>query len=82
MNKFGKSRELEPFILEHMKTYDFLFKLPINKKYLTEDGIRSINEKFQKAIDVLVDELLKEHEIPYYNYSSLEESIKIILGEK
>lgn len=79
VNKFGRDEKLEPFILDHMKTYFHLFKVPINKKYLISDGKRSIEEAFQKQIDEVVDNLLVTFQIPFQNYTCLNNAIKIVL---
>ena len=82
VNKFGRAKELEPFILDHMQTYNYLFKVPINKKYLIKGGVRSLDETFQKEIDNEVDKLLSKFHIPFHNYTCLDNVIKIILEEE
>lgn len=47
--KFAES--LLPFILEHMKTYDFIFYLPIKEGYLKSDNKRSSDAQYQSEID-------------------------------
>jgi nicotinamide riboside kinase len=79
VKKFGRDEKIEPFILDHMKTYFHLFKVPINKKYLTYDGKRSIDETFQKEIDGVVNDLLIKFEIPFQNYTCLNYAIEKIL---
>lgn len=54
--KFAKS--LLPFILEHMKTYDYIFYLPIRKGYLKGDSIRSSNERYQRDIDMILRHII------------------------
>ncbi|MEK6913835.1 MAG: AAA family ATPase [Nanoarchaeota archaeon] len=81
VRKFGRSKALEPFILEHMKSYGYLFKIPINEKYLINDGARAVNKEFQKEMDILIDELLKIFDIPFIDYVDLETTIKTILKD-
>jgi hypothetical protein len=47
--KFAKS--FLPFAIEHMKTYDYIFYLPIKGKYLKGDSKRSANKQYQIEID-------------------------------
>ena len=47
--KFAKS--FLPFAIEHMKTYDYIFYLPIKGKYLKSDSKRSANKQYQIEID-------------------------------
>ena len=48
--KFAKS--LLPFVIEHMKTFDYIFYLPIKDKYFKGDSKRSSNKQYQLDIDV------------------------------
>ncbi len=82
VRRFGEIKKLEPFILEHMKSYDYLFKVPIRKNYLKNDGFRSIDKKFQKDIDKTVDELLMKFDISFYNYSNLKNTLETITNKK
>lgn len=79
VNKFGRDKTLEPFISEHMGTYDFLFRVPINEAYLTEDGKRSIKKSFQTEIDGEIDELLKIFGVQFYEYLGFKDTIEKIL---
>lgn len=78
VHKFGRDKTIEPFILEHMKTYSNLFKVPINEKYRVSDGTRSIKRDFQKSIDEKVNELLDLFNIPFENYVGLGKVINSI----
>lgn len=83
LNKFGRDDSLEPMIMDHMKTYAHLFKVPINPEYLTSSKkVRSLDPVFQREIDELLDRELKERGIHFHNYVSLEETLKIILGDE
>jgi nicotinamide riboside kinase len=82
VRKFGRSEEMEPFILNHMKSYGYLFKVPIREEYLTKDGIRSIDKKFQKEIDENVDELLLRFKVNFNNYTTFDEAMEVITKRK
>ncbi|MFH1649856.1 MAG: ATP-binding protein [Candidatus Woesearchaeota archaeon] len=57
-HKFGKQNLFHQIGPSWMQTYDYLFKVPITKMPY-EDGIRSTDPEFQKAIDKRIDELIK-----------------------
>lgn len=76
----GKSDKVDELVMEHVWTYDHLFKVPINPTYLKGDDIRSTGAEFQKGVDHLLDSELKKRGIPFHNYKSLKETLKIILG--
>jgi nicotinamide riboside kinase len=59
----GRRRWLEPLLNRWMKTYDLLFKVPIQGK-ASADGVRDTDEFFIRSIDSLVDELLEERGLP------------------
>ena len=71
VRKFGRSAILEPLIREHMKTYDKIIKVPIKKEFLQKDKFRSINQEFQKEIDILTNKLLKNFKIEYEEYKDI-----------
>jgi len=79
-SKFGKIPDLEAFVKEKAKTYEFLIRVPINQKFLINDGLRSINPSFQKNIDASFDVMLQELEltnvITYENNKQVMELIK------
>ncbi len=54
---------IEPFVLHHSKSYNFLFKTPVSPFGLIDDGIRSVDRKWQKEIDEQIKQYLKEKEI-------------------
>ena len=74
----GDNHSLEQTIKEEIKGYDFLFKIPINKKYLIEDGIRSVDPRFQKEIDERCDYFLKRFSIKSYTTNNLNEMVQLI----
>lgn len=82
IRKFGRSATLEPIVLEHIQTYNHLFKVSINLNYLKAEGVRSLDKKFQEEIDYLFDENLDEFNIPYHKYKSLKNTLDIILNKK
>ena len=60
---------LDELVSHWMKTYDYLFKVPITFE-LEKDGTRDIDLKFQREIDGLVDRLLQEKHLVYYQLPS------------
>lgn len=67
VNKFGRNKAIEGLVLQHLKTYGYLVKVPIREGFLKADKIRSIDENFQKKIDSLIDKFLKSFKIKYLN---------------
>lgn len=55
--KFAKS--LLPLIVEHMKTYDYIFYLPIKEKYFKKDSVRIVDKQYQKDIDIRMLQTMK-----------------------
>lgn len=53
------ARSILSLIVEHMKTYDYIFYLPIRNKYLKSDSMRSGDKQFQTNIDILMQEVIK-----------------------
>jgi nicotinamide riboside kinase len=60
----GRKRQVERFVDFWMKTYDLLFKVPLVGR-ASADGFRDTDEFFMRAIDELVERLLKEKRIPH-----------------
>lgn len=58
---------IEPFVLHHSKSYNFLFKTPVSAFGLIDDGVRSIDRHWQKEIDEQIKLYLKEKEIAHIN---------------
>lgn len=65
VNKFGRSKILEPLVREHLKTYSFLIRIPIRKEFLKKDKVRSTDLNFQESVDKQFDILLKEFNVKY-----------------
>lgn len=82
IDKFGRNKVLESLVLQHLKTYDFLVKVPIREGFLKPDKIRSIDKNFQKRIDTQLDKFLKSLKIQYIDYINIQETIKEALKQK
>jgi len=75
---FGKNELMENFVKEKIKGYNFLFKMPINKDYLKKDNFRSTDIIFQKEIDEIMYSFLKQFDISFCEFESLEKTISLI----
>ena len=78
--KFGEDRFLRGVVVEKSRKYASLIKVPINKKWLVNDNVRSTDKDFQIEVDELFTQLLRELDIPYVNYESKEQVIGIVKG--
>jgi len=67
---------LDQLVTYWMATYDYLFKVPVGL-VLQTDGIRDTDSEFQLAIDRLVDQMLQERGLRYYNLSGSNREIWI-----
>ncbi len=56
---------IEPFVLHHMKSYNFVFKTPLSPQGLINDGVRSTDRKWQEQIDEKLKSYCQEKEINY-----------------
>ena len=54
---------IEPFVLHHLKSYDYLFKTPISPLGLTKDGIRCTDRKWQQEVEDQLVEYLNDKKI-------------------
>ena len=79
VNLFGSDALLKKFIKSKIKTYDLLFRIPLDKTKLKEDGIRSTSPEFQQAIDNQFDILEKEFGIITIKTSNHEQIVRSIL---
>jgi len=77
-NLFGRDPLLEKFVMEHAKNYTYLIKIPINEQRLEEDGIRSVDPKFQEDIDRLFNYILKDLRIPFIEYRNKEQVMGLL----
>lgn len=81
INRFGRDPSLEGFVYNHMNTYDLLYKVPITKSRLIDDGTASVDPIFQKKIDVLLEKELLNNKIPYKNFTNIEKAVEEIMGK-
>ena len=56
-------------------TYDLLFKVPIRPELLQDDGTRSTDLAFQRAIDKTLDEILEEMSVDVHRFESLDDTV-------
>lgn len=56
---------IEPFVLHHANSYNFLFKTPLSPYGLIDDGVRSIDRDWQKEIDMRLKQYLKDKNIEH-----------------
>lgn len=59
-HKFGRRSYLDELVKEWITTYTLLVKVPIVNEWLIDDGVRSIDRRFQAEIDRLVERLIGE----------------------
>lgn len=59
----GRQKAIERFVEHWMKTYDLLFKIPMEGD-APPDGVRDTDDFFRRTIDKLVDDLLHEKKLP------------------
>ncbi len=58
---------MEPFTLSHAKSYNFIFKTPLTRIGLVQDGIRNTEYEWQEKIDKMLLKFLREKDIKYYS---------------
>ena len=56
---------LEKIAESWIKTYDYLFKVPVTKP-IEADGIRSTDKKFQTDVDEMMEKVLQEKKIKFF----------------
>jgi len=61
----GRQRPIERFVDWWMRSYDLLFKVPVDEREAQADGFRDTDAFFISAIDQLVDTLLAEKHIEH-----------------
>jgi nicotinamide riboside kinase len=59
-HKFGRRPHLDALVREWIKTYALLVKVPIVDEWLVNDGVRSVDRRFQAEIDTLVETMIDE----------------------
>lgn len=62
----GRQRPIERFADWWMRSYDLLFKVPVDEQEAQADGFRDTDAFFIRAIDQLVDTLLAEKHTEHY----------------
>ncbi|NJD09735.1 MAG: ATP-binding protein, partial [Gemmatimonadetes bacterium] len=62
VHRAGPQPAYEPLIRGWMRTYDFVFKVPVIAPP-SFDGTRDVSEAFQRDVDALIDELLVQFEV-------------------
>ncbi len=60
----GRQKSIERFVDYWMRSYDLLFKVPVVGQ-ASADGVRDTDEFFMRAIDDLVDSMLREKQIAH-----------------
>jgi thymidylate kinase len=78
-HKFGHIPELHRLASYWARTYDLLLKVPLTRKYLRPDGIRSTDLEFQEAIDQKLEQLLKADGISYHSHQVMSDTVKLIM---
>jgi nicotinamide riboside kinase len=61
----GRQRPIERFVDFWIKSYDLLFKVPLQPGKASEDGVRDTDEFFVRGIDQLVSQLLHEKKLEH-----------------
>lgn len=65
-NSYGNNDFLDSIVKQWIPSYDVLFRTPIMKRYkLVNDGFRSTNKRFQRRMDQILEEQLKQREVEY-----------------
>ena len=82
VKKFGADAVLEQVVSEHVKTYSFIFKVPLNGDYLKHDGVRATDREFQKQMDEFITKELIRRRIRFNNFEGINSALEIILGKK
>jgi len=70
--KFGRSETIEKLVKEHLKTYDYLIRVPIREGFLKKDKVRSVDKKFQIDVDNQFGKMLKILNIKYIDLKEKE----------
>ena len=61
-----KSNIFLPFVLEHAKTYDYIFKTVPHEKIIKDNGFRDTDPFFRKEIENLLSEFLRKNNIRFH----------------
>lgn len=79
MNKFGEDKIWEELVKDYLKSYDLIVRVPINPKFLKDDGVRSTNVEFQKEIDLLMVKMLEKFGIDFVEFQDLENVCNLVV---
>lgn len=73
------SKSIELFLIEHMRSYDMIFYLPIEFE-VEDDGTRESDRRFQADIDSIILNNLERNKLDYKRISgSIEERAKKVI---
>ena len=72
-SKFGHDSLIYSIISEWIKSYDLLFRVPVNKDFLSPVGVRSVDEAFQREVDLAFDTLIEEFKVKVHPFQSVED---------
>ena len=84
--KLGEDHEaLKSLMLNHLKTYDFLFLTTIQSPKIIDDGFRSTNNEYQREIDEIINKkihdlenFLKENNVEVIPIKNFNDIIKVM----
>lgn len=71
----GRRQALYELVRYWADTYDLLFKVPIRREFLRDDGTRSTDRAFQEGIDRTLDALLGEAGIAVVPFDTLDHAV-------
>jgi len=73
VHPFGRDNLMDEVLRRYVQTYEKIIRVPILGGEITADGVRSTDKEFQETIDSIVLSLLREFEVPYEDFTSVEE---------
>lgn len=76
---FGENKLMENFMLDKLKNYLILFKMPLKEEYLKEDNFRSVNKEFQLEIEEIMNRFIQRFNIPIKEFTSFEDATQKII---
>jgi len=78
-HRFGHVPELYNLTAYWVRSYDLLFKVPLTRRYLKPDGVRSTDFEFQAVIDRKLTELLAAGGVRYQAHTGMRATVQSIL---
>lgn len=72
----GRRTPLFELIRYWAGTYDLLLKVPVRPGMLQDDGTRSTDRAFQRAIDATLDRIVTEAGIAVHDFTSLDDAVE------